>query len=55
MEYEDLYTWLEKRREKSPEAAQPVILNIDLGSVLSKILTDRGEVRTRDRIAPYPS
>lgn len=53
MEYEDLYNWLKKR--EADNKPQPVVVNIDLGDVLAKILTDRGEVKVRDRIAPYPS
>ena len=55
MEYEDLYQWLQRRRGLDAQAPPPIVLNIDLEGLLSKILTDRGEVKTRDRIAPYPS
>lgn len=54
MEYEDLYAWLQARRRQKEESPN-VVVNIDLGDLMARILTDRGEVKTRDRIAPYPS
>jgi len=52
MEYEDLLTWLKRREGVS---APPVIVNIEIGDLLGRLIDDRGRLRTRESVAPYPS
>lgn len=53
MELEDLMAYLKKKSTDSE--SPPIIVNIDLGDVLSRIIDRNDRVKTRESYAPYPS